>query len=206
MLKVQAIVDDRKAAGKKYTERVVGTVLHPLDDPRAECGLGNMIADGLLEYGRSQNWKSDVSFYNMAGVRAPLPAGNITYGQLYEVLPFTNVVMSLDMTGTQLRSVFEAASGSAGRLHVGGASFTYHFENPAGQRLLSATVGGKPLDDATLYRVVTIDYLYGGGDGHTEFKDATNVIYGDIEVDAVAAYMTAHSPLDPKVEGRIVQR
>ena len=206
VLKVQAIVDDRKAAGKKYTERVVGTVLHPLDDPRAECGLGNMIVDGLLEYGRSQNWKSDVSFYNMAGVRAPLPAGNVTYGQLYEVLPFTNVVMSLDMTGTQLRSVFEAASGSAGRLHVGGASFTYRFENPAGQRLLSATVGGKPLDDARLYRVVTIDYLYGGGDGHTEFKDATNVIYGDIEVDAVAAYMTAHSPLDPKVEGRIVQR
>ena len=202
--KVQAIVEDRKAAGKKYTERVVGTIAHALDNPRAECGLGNMIADGLLEYGRLQNWKSDVAFYNMAGVRASLPAGSITYGQLYQVLPFTNVVMSLDMTGKELRSVFEAASGSAGRLHVGGGSFTYHFENQAGQRLLSATIGGKPLDEAKVYRVVTIDYLYGGGDGHAEFKDATNVIYGDIEVDAVSAYMTAHSPLDPKVEGRIV--
>jgi 5'-nucleotidase / UDP-sugar diphosphatase len=201
---VQAIVDDRKAAGKKYTERVVGTILRPLDNPRMECGLGNMIADGLLEYGRLQNWHSDVAFYNMAGVRAPLPAGAITYGQLYQVLPFTNVVLNLDMTGKQLRAVFEAASGSAGRLHVAGASFTYHFENLAGQRLLSATVGGRPLDDTRLYHIVTIDYLYGGGDGHTEFKDATNVIYGDIEVDAVAAYMTAHSPLDPKVEGRIV--
>jgi len=204
--RIQAIVDERKAVGKKYTERIVGRIVSPLDNPRAECGLGNMIADGLLEYGRSQNWKSDVAFYNMGGVRAPLPAGEITYGQLYQVLPFTNVVMSLDMTGKQLRAVFEAASGSAGRLHVGGASFAYHFENPAGQRLLNATVGGKPLDDTKLYRVVTIDYLFGGGDGHTEFKDATNPIYGDIEVDAVSAYMTAHSPLDPKVEGRIVQR
>jgi 2',3'-cyclic-nucleotide 2'-phosphodiesterase (5'-nucleotidase family) len=204
--RIQAIVDERKAVGKKYTERIVGTTARALDNPRAECGLGNMIADGLLEYGRSQNWKSDVAFYNMAGVRAPLPAGEITYGQLYQVLPFTNVVMSLDMTGKQLRAVFEAASGSAGRLHVGGASFAYHFENPAGQRLLSATVGGQPLADTRLYRVVTIDYLFGGGDGHTEFKDAANPIYGDIEVDAVAAYMTAHSPLDPKVEGRIVQR
>jgi 2',3'-cyclic-nucleotide 2'-phosphodiesterase (5'-nucleotidase family) len=204
--RVQAIVDERKAVGKKYTERVVGKTLRALDNPRAECGLGNMIADGLLEYGRSQNWKSDVAFYNMAGVRAPLPAGDITYGQLYQVLPFTNVVMNLDLTGKQLRAVFEAASGSAGRLHVGGASFTYHFENPSGRRLLSAVVGGAPLDDARLYHVVTIDYLFGGGDGHTEFKEATNVIYGDIEVDAVAAYMTAHSPLDPKVEGRIVQR
>jgi 2',3'-cyclic-nucleotide 2'-phosphodiesterase (5'-nucleotidase family) len=203
---VQAIVDERKAQGKKYTERVVGTLAHALDNPRAECGLGNMIVDGLLEYGRLQSWKSDVAFYNMAGVRASLPAGTITYGQLYQVLPFTNVVMSLDMTGKQLHAVFEAASGSAGRLHVGGASFAYHFENPAGQRLLEATVGGKPLDEARVYHVVTIDYLYGGGDGHTEFRDAANVIYGDIEVDAVSAYMTAHSPLDPKVEGRIVQR
>ena len=206
MQKVQAIVDERKAAGKKYTERVVGTLQHALDNPRAECGLGNMIADGLLEYGRQQNWKSDVAFYNMAGVRASLPAGQITYGQLYQVLPFTNVVMNLDMTGKQLKAVFEAASGSAGRLHVGGAAWTYHFENPAGSRLLGATVAGQPVDDAKIYHIVTIDYLFGGGDGHTEFKAATNPIYGDIEVDAVSAYMTAHSPLDPKVEGRIVQK
>jgi len=204
--KVQAIVDERKAAGKKYTERVVGTLQHALDNPRAECGLGNMIADGLLEYGRQQNWKSDVAFYNMAGVRASLPAGQITYGQLYQVLPFTNVVMNLDMTGKQLKAVFEAASGSADRLHVGGAAWTYHFENPAGSRLLGATVAGQPVDDAKIYHIVTIDYLFGGGDGHTEFKAATNPIYGDIEVDAVSAYMTAHSPLDPKVEGRIVQK
>ena len=204
--KVQAIVDERKAVGKEYTERVVGTLKSALDNPRAECGLGNMIADGLLEYGRQQNWKSDVAFYNMAGVRASLPAGQITYGQLYQVLPFTNVVMNLDLTGKQLKSVFEAASGSAGRLHVGGAAWTYHFENPAGSRLLSATVGGQPVDDARIYHIVTIDYLFGGGDGHTEFKAATNAIYGDIEVDAVSAYMTAHSPLDPKVEGRILQK
>src|SRR5258708_39536732 len=98
--------------------------------------------------------------------------------------------MSLDLTGKQLRLVFEAASGSAGRLHVGGASFAYHFENPAGQRLLSATVGGRPLDDAKLYHVATIDYLYGGGDRHTQVKDAPNGIYGDIEGDAGAAHLT----------------
>lgn len=200
---VQAIVDDRKALGRKYTERVVGRVASSLENPRAECGLGNMIADALLEYGRLQNWKSDVSFYNMAGVRAPLAAGDVTYGQLYQVLPFTNVVMSVEMTGRQLRAVFEAASGTSGRLHVGGARYSYRFENPTGQRLRTVTVGGAPLDDAALYRIVTIDYLFGGGDGHSEFKEATNVIYGDVEVDVVAAYMSAHSPLDPRIDGRI---
>ena len=203
---VAAIVDDRRAVGKKYTERIVGHVKAPLDNPRAECGLGNLVTDALLDYGRQQGWKSDVAFYNMAGVRASLPAGDISYGQLYQVLPFTNVVVSVDLTGAQLRAVFEAASGTAGRLHVAGAIHTYRFANPAGQRLISAVVGGAPIDPARVYRVVTIDYLLTGGDGHTEFKAGTNVIFGDIEVDVVSAYMTAHSPLDPKVEGRIVQQ
>ena len=203
---IAAIVDDRRAVGKKYTERIVGRLAAPLDNPRAECGLGNLIADGLLDYGRQQNWKSEVAFYNMAGVRAPLPAGDITYGQLYQVLPFTNVVVSVDLTGAQLRTVFEAASGTAGRLHVAGATYTYRFANPAGQRLVSAVVGGAPIDPVRVYHVVTIDYLLTGGDGHTEFKAGTDVIFGDIEVDAVSAYMTDHSSLDPKVEGRIVQQ
>lgn len=203
---IAAIVDDRRAAGRKYTERIVGRLAAPLDNPRAECGLGNLVTDGLLEYGRQQGWKSDLAFYNMAGVRAPLPSGEVSYGQLYQVLPFTNVVTSVDLTGTQLRAVFEAASGAAGRLHVAGATYTYRIANPAGQRLLSAIVGGLPIDPARIYHVVTIDYLLTGGDGHTEFTSGTNVIFGDIEVDAVAAYMSAHSPLDPKVEGRIVQQ
>ena len=203
---IAAIVDDRRAVGKKYTERIVGRTVAALDNPRAECGLGNLVADGLLEYGRQQGWQSDVAFYNMAGVRAPLPAGEISYGQLYQVLPFTNVVVNVDLTGTQLRAVFEAASGGAGRLHVGGGAFVYKLTNPGGQRLISATVGGAAIDPVRVYHVVTIDYLLTGGDGHTEFKAGTNVIFGDIEVDAVSAYLTAHSPVDPKVEGRIVQQ
>jgi len=101
---IAAIVDDRRAVGKKYTERIVGRTVAALDNPRAECGLGNLVSDGLLEYGRQQGWQSDVAFYNMAGVRAPLPAGEISYGQLYQVLPFTNVVVNVDLTGTQLRA------------------------------------------------------------------------------------------------------
>jgi 5'-nucleotidase len=151
-------------------------------------------------------WKTDVGFYNAAGVRAPLVAGPVTYGQLYSVLPFENTVVSVDLTGDQLREVLEDASGRAGRLQIGGGSWVYRFLNDAGKRVLEATIAGQPLDPKRLYHVATIDYLLLGGDGHTWFGKGTNVIYGDIEVDVVAAYMTAHSPLDPKVEGRITQR
>ena len=114
--------------------------------------------------------------------------------------------MSVDLTGTQLKEVLEDASGRAGRLQIGGGSWVYRFTNEGGSRVLEATIAGAPLDPRRVYHVATIDYLLLGGDGHLWFGKGTNVVYGDIEVDAVASYMTAHSPLDPKVEGRITQR
>ena len=203
---IAAIVESRRAEADKYTSRVVGTILNDLDNPRDECGLGNMIGDALVEYGQKQGWKTDVAFYNAAGVRSPLKAGPVNYGQLYQVLPFENTVVSVDLTGDQLKEVLEDASGRAGRLQIGGGRWVYRFSNPVGQRVLEATIAGQPLDPRRVYHVATIDYLLLGGDGHTWFGKGTNVIYGDIEVDAVSAYMTAHSPLDPKVEGRITQR
>ncbi len=203
---IAAIVESRRAEAEKYTSRVVGTIKNDLDNPRDECGLGNMITDGILEYGRQQGWRTDVAFYNAAGVRAPLKAGPVTYGQLYQVLPFENTIVNVDLTGAQLKEVFEDASGRAGRLQIGGGKWVYRFLNNPSERVLEATIGGAALDLARLYHVATIDYLLLGGDGHTWFGKGTNVVYGDIEVDAVAAYMTAHSPLDPKVEGRITQR
>jgi len=203
---IAAIVESRRSEAAKYTDRLVGTLKSDLDNPRDENAIGNMIGDAFVEYGRKQGWKTDVAFYNAAGIRSPMKAGPVTYGQLYQVLPFENSIVSVDLTGVQLKEVLEDASGRAGRLQIGGGKWSYRFSNPGGDRVLDATIGGLPLDPARVYHVATIDYLLLGGDGHTWFGKGTNVIYGDIEVDAVAAYMTAHSPLDPKVEGRITQR
>ena len=158
----------------------------------------------LTESSAAVTSESQLAFTD-AKLSRPLPAGEINYGQLYQVLPFTNVVVNVDLTGKDLLAVFEAAT-AAGRLHVGGGTYAYRFTNPTGHRITAATVGGAAIDPTRIYHVATIDYLLTGGDGHTEFKVGTNVIFGDIEVDAVSAYMTAHSPLDPKVEGRIVQQ
>ena len=203
---IAAIVEAHRAEAAKYTSRIVGTIKSDLDNPRDENGIGNMIGDAFVEYGQKQGWKTDVAFYNAAGVRAPLKAGPVTYGQLYSVLPFENTIVSVDLTGAQVKGVLEDASGIAGRLQIGGGRWVYQFTNAAGQRVLEATIAGAPLDLTRVYHVATIDYLLLGGDGHTWFGKGTNIVYGDIEVDAVAAYMTAHSPLDPKVEGRITQR
>ena len=204
---VAAIVAQRRAEGLAATSRVVGSSAVPLEGVRGtEVPIGNLIADALLDYGRKQGWGSDVAFYNQAGVRASLPPGEITFGALYQVLPFANTIVQVELTGGQLMEVLEGAAGAAGRLHIAGGSFVYRFSDPALQRVKSATVGGAPLDPARIYRVVTIDYLYTGGDGHTGFKNGMNVKVGDVEVDAVSAYIAANSPVHPKIEGRIVQQ
>ena len=204
---IATIVAQRRAEGLAVTSRVVGSTAIPLEGIRAtEVPLGNLIADALLDYGRRQGWQSDIAFYNQAGVRASLAQGEITFGQLYAVLPFANTIVQVDLTGAQLKEVFEGAACSAGRLHLAGGTMVYRFANAPGSRVLGATVGGAPLDAGRTYRVVTIDYLYTGGDGHTGFKGGTNVQVGDVEVDAVAAFIAARSPVHPRIEGRVVQQ
>ncbi len=200
---VAKLVEERRADGEKYTSRVVGRSTEPLSNVREETGFGNLITDAFVEYGRQQGWKTDVAFYNMAGVRASFPAGPLTFGQLYEALPFSNTVVSVDLTGENLREIIDRAACVTGRLHMAGVVVSYRFDGGAASCVRTITVGGAPLNASRTYHVATIDYLLLGGDGHTAFKRGTNIVYGDVEVDVVAAYITSHSPVSPKVEGRL---
>ena len=145
--------------------------------------------------------------HNNGGIRASLSKGPVTYGQLYAVLPFDNQLMALDLTGAQVLRILEhSVSDRPGSMQVAGMAFDFDMAQAPGKRILEASVGGRPLEPGEIYRVVTIDYLAGGGDGQETFLEGANPAYGDTEVWAVAEYIRAHSPVHPKVEGRIVQR
>jgi 2',3'-cyclic-nucleotide 2'-phosphodiesterase (5'-nucleotidase family) len=123
------------------------------------------------------------------------------------VLPFDNVLEAVDLTGAQILQILEkAVSGRPGNMLVSGLTYEFDQSKPIGERILKVTVGGQPLDPDKVYRVQTIDYLASGGDGQTTFTEGKNPIYGDPTVDVVAEYIRTHSPLSPKVEGRIVGR
>jgi 5'-nucleotidase / UDP-sugar diphosphatase len=202
---IAKLVAERRAETEKYTSRVVGRTSAPLTNVREETGFGNLITDAFVEYGRQQGWKTDVAFYNMAGVRAAFSPGPITYGQLYEALPFSNTVVSVDLAGADLAAIIDRAVCVGGRLHMAGVVAVFRFDAGTPNCVKSITVGGAPLAPARSYHVATIDYLLLGGDGHSGFAKGTNVVYGDVEVDVVAAYIRAHSPVSPKVEGRLAQ-
>ncbi len=205
---VKALVDGALAQAAETMDQPIGETSRALEPQRAgEFALGNLVVDAMLAADLSDGGRPDIAMHNNGGIRAGLPKGPITYGQLYAVLPFDNQLMALDLSGEQVLRILEhSVAEQAGSMQVAGMTFRFDMSKPVGQRILEATAGGAPLDPARNYRVVTIDYLAGGGDGQETFLEGLNPTYGDAEVWAVAEYIRARSPIDPKVEGRITAR
>ena len=201
----RALVDAALAEVAATKDQPIGQTTRALQPAReGEFALGNLVVDGMREVGVGDGAAADVAFHNNAGIRASLPKGTITYGQLYNVLPFDNQLIAMDLTGAQILRILEhSVTDRAGSLQVSGLSFRFDYSNPVGQRVREVTIGEEPLDRQRTYRVVTIDYLAYGGDGFKTFLDGTDLAYGDGEVWAVAEYIRANSPVDPRVEGRI---
>ena len=204
---VESLVDAALAEAAETMDQPIGESAVTLQTKGSgEFALGNLIVDAMLE-ADLDGQQADIAMHNNGGIRAPLPEGPISFGQLYAVLPFDNQLMAMDLTGAQILRILEhSVSNSPGKMQVAGMTFQFSMSRPAGNRVVEATVGGKPLDPEQSYRVVTLDYLASGGDGQETFLEGSNLAYGDTEVWVVAQYIQEHSPVHPKVEGRIVQR
>lgn len=132
--------------------------------------VGNLVADAFRAAAQA-----DLGFTNKGGLRTHLAAGPLTRRQLYELLPFDNTLVSLSLTGAQLRAILRGSLGKGRRpLEIGGGSYRYTEQD--GERvLLDVLVGGAPLDDQRRYRVATSSFLARGGDGLSAFADGADV-------------------------------
>jgi len=152
-------------------DRVIGELVTPLNDSRGarSTAAGNLVCDSFLEATGAQ-----LAFTNKGGLRTKLQAGPLTPRMLYELLPFENSLISMDMTGAQLRQLLNTAiAGRRRPLEIGGG--TYHYSTVNKKRVLGKiTVGGVTLEDGETYRVVTSSFLARGGDGLEQFAAGTN--------------------------------
>ena len=203
-------VPDRKAAliVKKYQDRVkqkfavvVGETSVDLTAGKgAESNLGNLVADAMRAAAGCR-----IAFMNSGGIRASIPVGKITMEEVYTALPFDNVLVSMSLTGDQVRQALEqGGTMEFGGLQVSGVTVTYDLKKPVGERVVKADVGGEPLGPDKVYTVVTNDFLAAGGDKVTVLKEGKNIAYGDSLRDALVEDLKKYSPVSPKVEGRIV--
>jgi 5'-nucleotidase len=127
----------------------------------AESPLGDVVVDSLREMERA-----DVGLMNSGGLRADLPRGQLTYGQVFEVMPFDNTVATLNLTGTELWQLLDAAYGARkGVFQISGLDVVLN-SCPGPGRLRAVTFAdGRSLQPEGRYRLVLPDFLARGGDG-----------------------------------------
>jgi 2',3'-cyclic-nucleotide 2'-phosphodiesterase (5'-nucleotidase family) len=170
---------------KKAT--VVGTAAVKLVGGKSarmgETNLGNFIADGMLAKAKTINPDTVIALQNGGGVHKTLPAGNITLGDVFKVLPFGNSLAIMDLKGTELKEALEhsvktaPAKASGAFLQVAGMKFTYDPTKPVGEKVQTILVKGQDgtytaLDLTKNYSVATNIYTAKGGDGYTMFAKA----------------------------------
>ncbi|GAA1705392.1 bifunctional metallophosphatase/5'-nucleotidase [Kribbella yunnanensis] len=201
----------------KVIGHLTGTSVSRTPDDSLESPLGNLIADGqLADPSTVTGGKVPVAaFMNPGGIRADLAsnAGEVTFGQAFTVQPFNNFLVSMDMTGTQIKALleqqFSGVNGpEAGKykvLQVAGVTYTWNPAAAAGSKIVpgSVKIAGQPIVDGTSYRIVTNNFLSDGGDGFPAFTTATNKFFGGLDIDAFAKYLTAHDPYTPGATDRI---
>jgi len=160
---------------------------------------------------------------NPGGIRASLihaasvggeAPGQVTFGEAFAVQPFNNLVSTQDMTGQQLKDTLEQSFiGCFGRtqdtviLQVS-AEFKYSYDTtqPCGSRITSMTVNDVDLDMAATYRFTLNNFLADGGDSFPGFRAGINrVNQTGFDVDALAQYLGAHSPVAPGPQDRITK-
>jgi len=190
---------DRMVRGE--FNRIVGRA--SVDLVRADAGesnIGNMIGDAIKE-----STGADVAFMNGGGIRADIPAGDITLEQVYTMEPFDNVVVTMDLTGAQILEILEeSASGRHRLMQVSGLTVRYDAARPLGARVAAAAAAGRPIVHDRTYRVAAHDFLAAGGDRYATFLHGKRVAYGETLRDVILSYLKRHAPVSPRIEGRII--
>ena len=150
---------------------VVGRSAKYMTAQRPEGTLSNLLADIMVWAAKDYGEQADLGVYNMGGVRADLPKGDVSYGDVLDIAPFENKIAFTTLSGSDLMALFRQMAAVGGE----GVSHSVRLVITADEQLVSATVGGQPVDPARDYRIVTIDYLLGGNDKLDAFKRGRNV-------------------------------
>ena len=149
----------------------------------------------------------DFGIYNMGGVRADLPKGTVTYGDVLDVAPFENKIAFGTLSGAEVLDLFKEIASVGGE----GVSHSVRMVITKDGKLVSATINGEPIDEQRDYRFTTIDYLLGGTDKMSTFKRARNINSPQekqnnsrfVIMDYFRAKAAKGELVDAQIEGRI---
>lgn len=211
---IGALITEYQTKLDASIERVIGTTATPLDTMKShnrlrETAIGNFVSDVARTV-----TQAEIGLTNGGNIRADqlFEPGPLTKKDIINILPFTNYLMKIEMTGRAIQEALELSASTIGTgngrfLQVSGLTFRLDPTRAVGARVSDVRVGGEPLDLARSYTVGLNSFLAGGGDGYSMFTDAK------VLVDANAGPLLSTSVIEaveqvgtivPRVEGRIL--
>lgn len=195
-LRVAAVIDSWNARASEQFESVIGYAPVFLDGERSHIrtrptNLGALVADAM----RSAIG-AEIALVNSGAIRASIQPGPISLRDIYNVLPFENTLIGVELTGEQLLAVLEHGVSfyplEAGAfLQVAGVDVTFDPARPPGERITRIEAGGRPLDLERVYTVATSEFLVAGGDGYAMLSGVP-IYFGAADGITLRDIFTAH--------------
>jgi 5'-nucleotidase len=225
--RVASILRDYDVQVKKLRDTRIGETSVELRKGGKDDLLANLCADAMRS-GAGGGLKAQFAFQNSGGLRiSEIPAGPITFGQIFDLVPFDNQQIVVSLPANQVRNALEAVlHAGKGPLRVSGMRYTIDWDKFQAKDLKDAPPGaivtevidetsGSPICETKsctqtecqsvcaqgTYTVAVTDFLANGGDGLTMLKEAPRQIGSVLARDIIVAYVKEHQPLTPAVLG-----
>jgi 5'-nucleotidase len=213
-----ALLDAYDKYAAPIASRRAGSITEALSrapNNAGESPLGDIVADAQLAATSAEaNGAAVIAFTNPGGVRTDIAMkqdGSVTYADVFASQPFRNQLVTLTLTGAQIRNLLEQQWLDPRRPRIlqvsKGFSYAWDGAKPYGDHVAGdrMSLNGRRIDPAMSYRVTVNSYLAVGGDGFTVLKEGTAQRIGVYDVDALYAYFQANSPIAPAPADRIVR-
>jgi 5'-nucleotidase len=198
--------------------RRAGTItetLSRLPNAAGESVLGDIVTDAQLAATRDEkDGGAVVAFTNPGGIRTDVIRqgdGSVSYADLFASQPFRNQLVTLTLTGADIKSMLEQQWLDPKRPRILQVSngFSYAFDNdkPFGERVIAERMmlNGAPISSAQNYRVTVNNYLAQGGDGFAALKQGKDARFGAYDSDALFGYFQAKGEIAPTTVDRIAR-
>jgi len=213
-----ALIESYDRLAAPIANRPAGTITATLSrapNNAGESPLGDIVADAQLAATSTEaKGGAVIAFTNPGGVRADVTRrddGAVSYGDLFASQPFRNQLVTITLSGKQIKDMLEQQWLDPKRPRIlqvsKGFSYAWDGSKPDGERVIAErmSLNGQPIDPAAQYRVTVNNFLSVGGDGFTVLTQGTAAQIGVYDVDALHVYFGANSPVSPTAADRIVR-
>ena len=198
----RAVIDAQPAMAR--VKDVIGYSTEAMSATYPESALSNWFIDLLMAKTEKLTGKKvHMGVGNFGGIRVDMPKGDIILDDMLSMFPFKNQLVYVEHTGKQIREILENMA--ADRFEVLGGVRVVADKG----KLVTAEIGGEPIDDDKIYGVATISFLLEGGDGLTLKENAVSVTsFPEVDIiDAVLEFVYAETaagrPIEYKADGRV---